>query len=221
MKAVIIIPAYNEEKVIGQVIGGILQQQALAAAVLVIDDGSTDNTFAAAKQTGVIVLRHKINRGQGAAIKTGIDFAISHGYEAAVFFDADGQMEAREIELFLNQLAAGYSVVLGSRNLGQAIDMPGLKKIVKRAALIFTNFTSGLKLTDTHNGFQAWTIEALKKIRLNQDRMAYASQVINEVARLRLKYIEVPVTIKYTDYSKQKGQSIWNSFTILWDLIIK
>lgn len=221
MKAIIIIPAYNEAKVIGQVLGGILRQQNFTADILVIDDGSTDNTFAVASQTGVIAIRHRINRGQGAAIKTGIDFAIAHGYEAAVFFDADGQMEAGEITLFLNRLASGYDVVLGSRNLGRAVDMPLFKKIVKRAALIFTNLTSGMKLSDTHNGFQAWTIEALKKIRLDQDRMAYASQVINEVARLRLKYVEVPVTIKYTDYSKQKGQSIWNSFSILWDLLIK
>lgn len=221
MKAIVIIPAFNEAQVIGRVLGGILQQPDLAADVLVIDDGSTDDTSALAQQAGAIVLKHKINRGQGAAIKTGVEFALQCGYDSAVFFDADGQMNPAEISLFLKKLVEGYEVVLGSRNLGQAVDMPKFKKLIKQIALIFTNFTTGLKLTDTHNGFQAWTADALRKIRLDQDRMAYASQVVNEISRLNLKYTEVPVTIRYTDYSKHKGQSVWNSFGILWDLLIK
>jgi glycosyltransferase involved in cell wall biosynthesis len=168
-----------------------------------------------------MALRHRINRGQGASIKTGIDFAVVRDYEVAIFFDADGQMDPTEIKLFLNKIASGYEVVLGSRNLGRSRGMPKLKKIIKQIALIFTNFTTGLKLSDTHNGFQAWTINALKKIRLDQDRMAYASQVVNEISRLKLNYAEIPVTINYTAYSKQKGQSLWNVFGILWDLLIK
>lgn len=221
MKAIVIIPAFNEALVLGSVLEGILKQPDLAVDVLVVDDGSNDETFAIARRMGVKALKHKINRGQGAAIRTGLDFALARGYETAVFFDADGQMDPAEIKLFLNKIAEGYEVVLGSRNLGQAVGMPIIKRIIKQAALLFTNLTTGLKLSDTHNGFQAWTMEALKQIQLNQDRMAYASQVINEVARLRLKYIEIPVTIKYSDYSKQKGQSIFNVFGILWDLLIK
>ncbi len=127
-------------------------------------------------------------------------------------------VEAYSLNLKLNE---GYGVVLGSRNIGRVIDMPLSTKIVKKLALIFTRLISGLNLTDTHNGFQAWRISALSQIKLDQDRMAHASQILNEISRLKLKYCEVPVTIKYTDYSKRKGQRLWNSFNILWDLLIK
>jgi len=221
MKTAVIIPAFNEVRVIGSVVEGILQQPDLVVDVLVIDDGSTDNTYGVARQVGAIVLKHKINRGQGAAIKTGVEFALARGYETVVFFDADGQMEPAEIKLLLNKISQGYQAILGSRNLGRALAMPIAKRVVKRVALIFTNLISGLNLTDTHNGFQAWTASALAEIRLDQDRMAYASQVINEISRLKLKYAEIPVTIKYTEYSKRKGQSVWNALGILWDLLIK
>lgn len=221
MKTAVLIPAYNEALIVAQVIDNIKSQLKSPADIVVVDDGSSDNTFSVAKSAGVIVLRHSINRGQGAAIKTGISFLLKQGYDRVVFFDADGQMEATEITLLLDKLNEGYDVVLGSRNLGKVIGMPTVTKIIKKLALIFTRISTGLKITDTHNGFQAWTAGALKKIKLNQDRYAYASQLEREIGRAKLKYVEVPVTINYTDYSKKKGQSLWNAFVILWDLLIK
>ena len=221
MNILAIIPAYNEGEKIGEVVSGLKNKANLPLDILVVNDGSKDETASRALETGAIVISHAINRGQGAALKTGIDFAIKKNYQTVIFFDADGQMdpvEAYNLNLKLNE---GYDVVLGSRNIGRVIDMPLSTKIVKRLALIFTRLTSGLNLTDTHNGFQAWRISALSQIKLDQDRMAHASQILNEISRLKLKYCEVPVTIKYTDYSKRKGQRLWNSFNILWDLLIK
>ena len=174
-----------------------------------------------AKDANAVVLRHIINRGQGASIKTGTAYAIKHGYEAVVFFDADGQMKADEISLLLGKLDDDHDVILGSRFLGRTENMPLAKGITLKLALLFTRVTTGLKLSDVHNGFQAWKISAWKKVNLTQDRQAYASEILQEIADNHLKYIEVPVTIIYSDYSKAKGQSIWNAFNILWDLLIK
>jgi len=221
MNILAIIPAYNEGEKIGEVVSGLKNKANLPLDILVVNDGSKDETESRAVEAGATVISHAINRGQGAALKTGIDFAIKKNYQTAIFFDADGQMDPAEAYNLNLKLNEGYDVVLGSRNIGRVIDMPLSTKIVKRLALIFTRLTSGLNLTDTHNGFQAWRISALSQIKLDQDRMAHASQILNEISRLKLKYCEVPVTIKYTDYSKSKGQKIWNSFNILWDLLIK
>ncbi|MFA5124367.1 MAG: glycosyltransferase family 2 protein [Patescibacteria group bacterium] len=220
MKLAIIIPAYNEAEKISSVVLAVKAAQP-ESLIVIIDDGSSDATAELAASAGADVLRHKINRGQGAALKTGIEYALRRHVDAAVFFDADGQMESQEIKLLAAKLAEGYDAVLGSRNLGRALNMPLMKRITKKLALYFTCWTTGLKLTDTHNGFQAWAGTALKLLDLGQDRQAYASEVLHEIKRLKLKYCEVPVTIHYTDYSIKKGQSIWNAFGILWDLLIK
>ena len=219
MKSIVIIPAYNEEKQIRRTVDEV--RSAGYWDVAVVDDGSADMTALAARQAGAIVLTHAINRGQGAAIRTGMLFASRRGYEAAVFFDADGQMSAGEIAPMLAKLFEGNDVVLGSRNLGRAVDMPLTRRLIKTLSLIFTRLTTGLKVTDTHIGFQAWRMAAWSKITLRQDRMAHASELLAEIARHGLKYCELPVTIHYTEYSKRKGQKLSGIFSILWDLLIK
>lgn len=221
MNILAIIPAYNEGKKIGEVIKGLKTKANLPLDVLVVNDGSKDETAFLALEAGAMVLTHAINRGQGAALKTGIDFAIKKNYQTVIFFDADGQMDPTEAYNLNLKLNEGYDVVLGSRNLGRVINMPLATRIVKGFALIFTRLTTGLNLTDTHNGFQAWRLSALSQIKLDQDRMAHASQILNEIGRLKLRYCEAPVTIAYTEYSKKKGQKLWNSFNIIWDLLIK
>jgi len=221
MKNLIIIPAYNESESLPSVIKNIFSLNLPDTDILVVDDGSSDQTFDLAKNLGVKVLRHCINRGQGASLKTGIDFCLKNNYDKVVFFDADGQMDHQEIPLLLEKLNSDCQVVLGSRRLGKVINMPIARRFVKYLALIFTHLTTGLKLTDTHNGFQAWHSDALKKIELYQDGYAHASQLLQQIAKHRLRYCEFPVTIKYTDYSKRRGQSLWSALKILWDLLIK
>lgn len=221
MNILVIIPAYNESEKIGEVINGLKNKANLPLDILVVNDGSQDKTARIAQESGAMVVNHLINRGQGAALKTGIEFALRKKYQTVVFFDADGQMNPSEVYNLNLKLNEGYDVVLGSRNLGKAIDMPLITKIIKKIALIFTRLTTGLKVTDTHNGFQVWRLTALSQIKLDQDRMAHASQILNEISRLRLKYCEIPVTITYTSYSIKKGQKFWHSLNILWDLLIK
>lgn len=222
MKFLVIIPGYNESEKIQEVVCKVKENTGSNYDILVVDDGSSDNTAELAAKAGAFVLAHAINRGQGAAIKTGIEYALREDYDAVVFFDADGQMQASEIAQITAPLENGScQVVLGSRFLGKTINMPLSKMITLKLALVFTRLTAGLKLSDTHNGFQAWSREALSRIKLTQDRYAYASQILEEIGKRGLKYQEAPVTISYSDYSRRKGQSIFNAFNIILDLILR
>lgn len=216
MKTFIIVPAYQAASTVGEVVKKISPY----GFVIVVDDGSTDNTAEAARQVGATVLRHIVNRGYGAALTTGMNYALERGAEAVVNFDADAQFESNEIPKLLAALKpAQSSVVLGSRFLGKTLGMPSFRRLTLKFAIIFTWFVSGLKLTDTHNGFRAFTAEALKQMNFKQDRMAFSSEVIDEVARLKILYVEVPVTVHYTDDSRKSSkQGSWPVLKIVRDI---
>ncbi|HEX9028945.1 MAG TPA: glycosyltransferase family 2 protein [Anaerolineales bacterium] len=217
----VVIPAHNEEKVIGQVLADLLHYP---YQILVVDDGSADQTMQAALRYPVTVLRHVTNLGQGAALQTGIRFALSSpGARFIITFDADGQHHASDLpEMIKTCLEGGYDIVLGSRFLksAQAVGMPAVKRFVLKLAIWFTRLNTGLALSDTHNGLRVMTVEAARKIQISQNGMAHASEILAQIASKKLRFCEVPVTISYTDYSKQKGQSLLNIFNILWDMWI-
>jgi glycosyltransferase involved in cell wall biosynthesis len=219
MKIIAIIPAYNEEKNIGEAVKDV---KAYVSEVVVIDDGSADATGEVAGSSGAYVLTHKINRGQGAALRTGIDFALNYlNANIVVHYDADGQHLASEIDEVTKPIILGAAdVVLGSRFLNKKSKVPFLRKIVLRGGVVFTRLTSGLKITDTHNGFRAFSRSAAYKIDITQDRMAHASEIFDEIARHKLRFCEVPVTIGYTKKSRAKGQSSFNSFRIVFDYFL-
>ncbi len=214
----IVIPAFNEATTIRGVIVSLLPQY---PNVVVVDDGSSDNTRQEAEEAGAKVVRHCINLGQGASLQTGIEFALRQGASYIVTFDADGQHNPDNIAGMIDVLVSEkLDIVLGSRFLGKTIDMPALRRMVLKAATIFTNLTTGLKLTDTHNGLRAMTAQAASRFDIQQNRMAHASEILNEIADLGLKYKEVPVDIIYTEYSMEKGQKMTDSFRILADLLL-
>jgi glycosyltransferase involved in cell wall biosynthesis len=217
MKVVAIIPAYNEEKTIREVVTKVKNY---VDEVIVIDDGSTDRTYQEAQESGAMVLSHLINRGQGAAIQTGIFYALKNNADVLVTFDADGQFVPEEIPIVIKPiLEKKVDVVLGSRFL-KLNQIPTLKKVFLRGAIIFTRFTSGLSLSDTHNGFRAFSRDAAEKILISQDRMAHASEILNKIAALKLSYLEVPVTLKYLPYHRQKTQGFFDYCKILFDLFL-
>lgn len=215
----IVIPAYNEGKVLKEVLGELLDYER-SYNIVVVDDGSSDETASVAGSFGVHLLRHPINLGQGAALATGIEYTLGEKADVVVTFDADGQMSAEDIGAVVNEvLKEGVDVALGSRFLSSPPKgMPMMKKIGLKLATILTRFSTGLKITDTHNGLKAFRAEALRKIVITQNRMAHASEILSEIARNKLVYREVPVTIRYTRYSKAKGQSIFNTINILYEL---
>jgi len=201
----VIVPAYNE----APAIGAVLQElRNVCPNVVVVDDGSTDGTPEAAQPHATYVLRHPINCGQGAALQTGIDFALLRGAEYIVTFDADGQHRVEDIAPLLSPiLSREYDITLGSRFLGTSLNMPPVRRMMLRLAVIFTRLVNRVNLTDAHNGLRAFSRRAARRINLRLDRMAHATELIDQVRQSGLPFKEVPVQVRYTPYSLQKGQS--------------
>lgn len=215
----VVIPLYNEASVIGGVITELLTR---FEHVVCVDDGSTDGSGDAARAAGARVLTHPVNLGQGAALQTGIEYARAQpGAEFLVTFDADGQHRLVDALAMLG-VARGddVAIVFGSRFLDDRTNPGILKKIVLKTAVRVTNLTTGLKLTDAHNGLRVIRVDAAKRVHLQQDRMAHATEIVLQLGRTKLPWREHPVEVLYTDYSKAKGQSLLNSINILVDLIV-
>ncbi|OJI06308.1 hypothetical protein BK004_04040 [bacterium CG10_46_32] len=223
MSIVVIIPAYKEAQKIFDVVQRVREK---GYDVVVVDDASPDATSSEAWRAGAVVLRHFVNRGYGAALSTGNAYAMRRGYDIAVHFDGDGQHSADEIERVVVPIQKGEAeAVVGSRFLGRATEMSFVRKLLIKLAILFTWLFSGIKLTDSHNGFRAFSISALKAIDCRQDGMSYASEVIDQIAEHKLSICEVPVTIQYTDYSKAKGEGnikkVLLGARFLWGKVIK
>jgi len=215
----VVIPAYNEGAVIGRVVADVMHA---GYPLVVVDDGSQDNTAEIAVAAGAEVVRHPFNLGQGAALQTGIDHALAQGAEFVVTFDADGQHQVSEIPRLTDALVRERAdFALGSRFLGQAPNLPPLRRLMLQAATLFTRLTTGLQVTDTHNGLRAMTRRGAAAIRLRQNRMAHASECLSQIGSSGLRYVERPVTIEYTDYSLAKGQNIRDAVLILLDLFAR
>ena len=211
-----VIAAFNE----GPMIAEVVKSVAPHARVVVVDDGSQDDTGDQALAAGAYVATHLVNRGQGAALQTGIEFALSEGAGHIVTFDADGQHDLVEALAMVERCRGeGLDAVLGSRFLGRTVNMPASRRLVIQAAVIFTRLTTGLRLTDAHNGLRVFSAEAARRLKIRQDRMAHASEILTQIARLRLNWREHPVTITYSEYSLAKGQKISNSVRILEDIL--
>jgi polyprenyl-phospho-N-acetylgalactosaminyl synthase len=215
----VVVPAYNEARVIA---GVVAELKLDAHRIVVVDDGSSDSTAEMAAECGAAVLRHPINLGQGAALQTGIEFALARGAERIVTFDADGQHRTVDVARLIDALEAERAdFALGSRFLGSAANIPPLRRMLLRAATLFTRLTTGLALTDAHNGLRAMTRRGALRIRLRQNRMAHASEILGQIAASGLKYVEVPVTIDYSSYSRAKGQRSGDLIVILLDLFAR
>ncbi len=213
----VVIAAFNEAGAIRTVV-----EELVAAGwpVVVVDDGSRDTTVAAATIPGAIVLRHVINRGQGAALQTGIDFALARGAAHIATFDADGQHDAADLPRLVDALADA-DIALGSRFLGKAEGASAGRLRMLRVATRVSNRLSGLRLTDAHCGLRAFRASAAPALRISADRMAHASQLLHKIATSGLRVVEVPVTVRYTDYSMRKGQTWIQSVRILFDYVFR
>jgi glycosyltransferase involved in cell wall biosynthesis len=203
-KTAIVIAALNEAGAIGAVVR---ELRTAYPHVIVVDDGSSDATVEEAERAGAVVLRHFVNRGQGAALQTGITYALRRGAEIIVTFDADGQHEMADLPAMIGPIARGeVHICLGSRFLGKPIEMPPLRRLLLRAAILFMRMTSRARLTDAHNGLRAFSRQAALGLDLQLDRMAHASEIIDYFHHCGLPYREVSVRIRYTPYSLRKGQ---------------
>lgn len=216
----VVIPLYNEAEVIAGVVSDVRKH---FAHVVCVDDGSTDQSADIAERAGARVLRHPLNLGQGAALQTGFDYVLSHPEAThAITFDGDGQHRVGDaIEMLELARAKRISVIFGSRFLDKRTK-PGLrKKVVLKVATLVTRALTGLRLTDAHNGLRVLSRETLEKVRLTQNGMSHATEIVHEIAKAKLAFREYPVEILYTDYSKKKGQSLLNSINIVIDLLVR
>lgn len=201
----IVVPAFNEAASIGSVVRELRE---CYPNVIVVDDGSRDETARLAQTAGAMVLRHLLNRGQGAALQTGLRFSLGRGARIVVTFDGDGQHAAEDIPRLVVPVAEGRAdVVLGSRFLDGADSIPPVRRWVLRAGVLFTRLASGLRLTDTHNGLRAFSHRAAAALDITLDRMAHASELLDQIRRSDLVITEVPIRVRYTAYSRSKGQS--------------
>ena len=216
----VVIPMFNEATVIRGVIEGVRE---VFPNVVCIDDGSRDESVAEARAAGAVVIRHPINLGQGASLQTGFDFALSDpAMTEVVTFDADGQHQVADAAAMVAKLRSeNLDIVIGSRFLDDRTQVGWLKRLVLRTAARYSRWTSGMALTDAHNGLRVIDRSLLETVRITQNRMAHASELIDKVGRAKASWAEFPTHIVYTDYSKAKGQSLLNSVNILVDLLFR
>jgi len=207
-KLVYIVRAFNEADVIAETIAS-LRRDAPSGEIVVIDDGSTDDTRSAAMSAGATVVAHIMNRGGGAALQTGLTYARLNHADIAVTFDADGQHDPKDVPTLIEPIVSGRcDVVLASRFVDGALvsNMPWLRRLILKAGVFFTKIMSRVHVTDAHNGLRAFSRHAIHVMHTNLDDMAYASEVYDQIYRNGLSYVEVPCHIRYTDYSLAKGQ---------------
>lgn len=216
----VVIPLFNEGSVIHDVVADVRKT---FPYVVCVDDGSSDESAASAAAAGAVVVRHPINMGQGAALQTGFDYALSDpAMTEVVTFDADGQHLVDDAAGMVAKLhAENLDVVIGSRFLDERTEVARLRRLILKTAAVYTRWTSGMALTDAHNGLRAIDRGLLERLRLNQNRMAHASELVDKIGALEVKWAEYPTHIIYTDYSKAKGQSLLNSVNILFELIFR
>jgi len=213
----VVIAAYNEAKVIADVVAEVLHE---GWSVVVVDDGSRDDTATTARAAGARVVRHSINLGQGAALQTGIDYALRRGAHTLVTFDADGQHCVEDIPKIVAALDT-VEVALGSRFLGTIEGVTAQRLRMLRAAVKVSNRLSGLKLSDAHCGLRGFRASAADKLRITQDRMAHASELLHKIRASKLSFTEVPITIRYTQHSTAKGQRGFDAIRILFDYFFR
>ncbi|MGH3874732.1 MAG: glycosyltransferase family 2 protein [Pseudonocardiaceae bacterium] len=216
----VIIPVYNEASVIADVLAGL---HPTFRNIVCVDDGSTDGSAARIVDTAAHLVRHPINLGQGAALQTGLHYALARpGGRFFVTFDADGQHQVADAARMVEAARGGLAdVILGSRFLGADHSVPLLKRIVLGLVVTLSPAARTMRLTDAHNGLRVFTREVAGQLRIRMNGMAHASEIVAQLARSSWTVRELPVTIHYTEYSMSKGQSLINGVNILFDLAVR
>lgn len=213
----VIVPCFNEARVVGGVIN---ELRRVFPQVIGVDDGSADDSAAVMRTAGAWVVRHAVNLGQGAALQTGMALALTDEcMRYAVTFDADGQHRVADAADMLRRARTdNLDVVLGSRFLGASTGIAGRRALLLRAGALFDRLTTGIQLTDSHNGLRVLSRAFVSSLDLRLSGMAHASEILGQLKRGGLPYAEHPVTIDYTPYSIAKGQRSVNAVNIALDV---
>lgn len=218
-KVAVIIPAYNEAAVIGKTLRELLKQKALeglSLKIIVVNDGSSDNTAQKAKLPGVQIVNHVLNSGSGAATATGLQYAYKAGYTVAATIDADGQHDVRDLMRGINLLInKKVDLLIGSRLLESKATMPRIKLVGNKLLSLITYCCFGVAVTDSQSGLRIFSQKALQELSWETSGYEYCSEMLWRAKKLRLKISEYPIKAIYTTYSASKGQSNWNGINIV------
>jgi glycosyltransferase involved in cell wall biosynthesis len=217
----VVVPVYNHAESLKTVLEELKQH---FKNIVCINDGSRDNTHEVVEAAGVILVEHAVNFGQGAALQTGIDYALQDKKaQYFITFDSDGQHRLKDALTMLNYLRdhPDIDITLGSRFLGEAKNIGTAKKLMLKAAARFLSKTSGVTLTDAHNGLRVFNRRVAEGLNITMPDMAHASEIVERIAEKKFAYKELPVTITYDDYSKAKSHNpMLNSVNIAFDTLL-
>lgn len=216
-EAWIIVPAFNEATVIGEVVA---ELRTVFDHVVCVDDGSADGTGEIARQAGAFLVRHPINLGQGAAIQTGVEYARKqNGANVFVTFDADGQHRVKDVVRMIDRLNQGdVDIVIGTRFGQQVANRPPfVKRMVLQTAARLSRRGRRLGLTDTNNGLRVFNKTVADGMNITMSGMSHATEIVMMIAENHWRVAEVPVEVLYTEYSKSKGQPLLNGVNIIFD----
>lgn len=217
-KTIIVMPAYNESSVIESVIKSVLSEG--FNDILVVDDGSRDDTGVIARKAGAHVVRHLVNTGLGNALSTGITGALMLGADVVVTFDSDGQHDARDIHAMIEPIIRKKcDCVIGSRLMSKK-GMPFIRTVFNRIGNLVTYFLFGIMVSDSQSGLRAFSRKAAQQITIRTAHMEVSSEIIHEISRNKLHLKEVPIKAIYTDYSLSKGQNFFVGLKTLWKLVL-
>jgi glycosyltransferase involved in cell wall biosynthesis len=216
----IVIPAYNEQKLVARVVNEL--KKGGYRNIIVVDDGSEDMTYSVSRKAGATVLRHVVNRGQGAALRTGIDFALLKGAGIIVTFDADGQHDVNDLKAMIGPVAKNeVDITLGSRFLGKRSNVSFSKAMMLKGGALMFRIMYGISLTDSHNGLRAMSAKTARLLDITADRMEHASEIPEKITKKKIRYKEIPVNIRYTEYSIADGQTSLAAFRIFFRMIAR
>jgi glycosyltransferase involved in cell wall biosynthesis len=217
----IVVPAFNEASVIGDVVADI---RSVFGHVVLVDDGSKDNTGDIALRAGAHVVPHPVNLGQGAAIQTGVEYARSQpGAQVFATFDADGQHRLKDVVRMIDRLSTDdVDLVVGTRFAEPTASKPPLlKRIILRVAALVSPSSRHLGLTDAHNGLRVFNKKVADGLNITMSGMSHASEFITLAVENGWRVAEEPVEILYTEYSKSKGQPLLNGVNIVFDGLLR
>lgn len=215
----VVVPCFNEAPVVRGVIEKVRRH---FPKVVAVDDGSHDDSAGEIRAAGARLVQHPVNMGAGAAYQTGVDFALRDpDAEFFVTFDADGQHQVEDVVAMVSYLrTVDTEVLIGSRFLGSVEGMSTSRRALLKAAVVFERATSGIALTDAHQGLRVFRRSFAQVLDLKSHDMSWASEFLTRMTEHRSTYEEFPVHVEYTDYSRGKGQRSINSVNIGMDVLI-